>query len=178
VDGADPADATSPSKPVSNPLDDPEFVAGLRTVPTGDPGEAPEWPAADILGTRPDGSPATIDLAHIGSRLLLVFLTAQCDGCAAFWSGLADRSDPALSGVVPVVVTRGPDSVDAAEVAALASELSGDVVMSDPAWTDYRVTGYPFLVLVDPAGRRILAESVGFDWADVARTVRGGLAAT
>jgi len=177
VDRADPEDAAAPTEPAANPLDDPEFVAGLRTVPTGDPGDVPDWPAADILGARPDGSTVAIDLAHIGAPLLLVFLATRCDGCATFWSGLADTSDPALSGILPVVVTRGPGSVDAAEVAVLASELSGDVVMSDSAWTDYRVTGYPFLVLVDPSGRRILAESVGFDWADVARTVRGGLRA-
>ena len=57
---------------------------------------------------------------------------------------------------------------------ALASEFSGDVVMSDSAWADYRVTGYPFLVLIDPPGRRILAETVGFDWADVAEPSRLG----
>jgi hypothetical protein len=39
--------------------------------------------------------------------------------------------------------------------------------MSDAAWSDYRVTGYPFLVLVEPATRRILGESVGFGWPDV-----------
>jgi hypothetical protein len=175
VEPADPLDAAASSKQEANPLNDPGFVAGLRPVPTGDPGEAPDWPAADILGIRPDGSPVAIDLTDVGAHLLLVFLTARCDGCAAFWSGLADTSDPALAGVVPVVVTHGPASVDVAEVAVLASELSGDVVMSDSAWTDYRVTGYPFLVLVDPSERRILAESVGFGWDDVARTLRGGL---
>jgi hypothetical protein len=177
VDRADPEDAASPTKPAANPLDDPEFVAGLRPVPTGDPGEVPDWPAADILGLRPDGSPVSINLADIRTRLLLVFLATRCDGCAAFWSGLADTSDPSLSGVIPIVVTKGPGAVDAAEVAVLASELTAEVVMSNSAWTDYRVTGYPFLILVDPTGRRILAETIGFDWSDVARTVQGGLGA-
>ena len=128
-----------------------------------------------MRGTRPDGSPVAIDLADVGSHLLLVFLTARCDGCATFWSGLADGSDPVLSAVVPVVVTKGPGSVDAADIADLAAGISGDVVMSDSTWTDYRVTGYPFLVLVDPAERRILVETVGFDWADIARLLQGGL---
>jgi hypothetical protein len=171
----DPAAAASPSEPAASPLTDPDFVAGLRPVPTGDPGEAPDWPAADLRGTRPDGSAVAIDLADLSARLLLIFLTTRCDGCTAFWDGLADASDPTLSGVVPVVVTRGPGTVDAAEVAALASGISGDVVMSDAAWTDYRVAGYPFLVLVDPHGRRILNEAVGFSWADIADTVQGGL---
>ncbi len=172
----DPADTDSPSDPAANPLSDPDFLAGLRAVPTGDPGQAPEWPAASLRGIRPDGSPVAIDLDDVGDRMLLVFLATRCDGCATFWSGLGRTfSDLVGSGVVPVVVTRGPDSVDAAEINALASEFSGDVVMSDSAWADYRVTGYPFLVLIDPPGRRILAETVGFDWADVARTVQAGL---
>ena len=170
----DPAGAATPSEPAASPLTDPEFVGGLRPVPTGLPGEVPDWPAADLRGTRPDGTGVEIELADLDGRLLLIFLTTRCDGCAAFWGGLADSADPVLAGVLPVVVTRGPGSADTAEVAALASGISTDVVMSDDAWTDYRVTGYPFLVLVDPRMRRILNESVGFSWSDIAGTVRGG----
>ena len=46
--------------------------------------------------------------------------------------------------------------------------------MGDRAWRDYRVTGYPFLVLVEPWSRRILAEVVGFGWSDVAAVLRTG----
>jgi len=160
-----------------NPLSDPGFVAGLRPIPTGVPGEVPVWPATDLHGVRPDGSPVSVALGDLDRPLLLVFLAVRCDGCEAFWEGIAGGpGDPALGAVVPVVVTRGPDSVAVGEVAARAAGFDGDVVMSDRAWTDYRVTGYPFLVLVEPASERILAESVGFGWDDVASTVRAGLA--
>ena len=71
-----------------------------------------------------------------------------------------------------VGVTRGADTVDRSEVAALAAgprERAGSpvVVMSDRAWADYRVTGYPFFVLVDPAAGRVVGETVGFGWSDV-----------
>ena len=41
------------------------------------------------------------------------------------------------------------------------------VVMSDAAWNDYRVTGYPFFVLVDAVRGVIVGETVGFGWPDV-----------
>jgi hypothetical protein len=41
------------------------------------------------------------------------------------------------------------------------------LVMSDAAWADYRVTGYPFFVLVDAAHGTVVGETVGFGWSDV-----------
>jgi len=145
---------------VSGPLSDPEFVAGLRPVPSGLDNSAPTWPAVDLVGVRPDGSPLVIELAGRSRPVLLVFLTIDCDGCDLFWNGLADG--PAEVDVV--AVTKGPTEVSPHEVAARAT---GPVVMSGAAWVDYRVTGYPFLVLVDPSARRIVAESVGFAWSDI-----------
>jgi hypothetical protein len=46
------------------------------------------------------------------------------------------------------------------------------VVMTDAAWSDYRVTGYPFLVLVDPETRTVIGETVGFGWSDVHAMIR------
>jgi len=159
-----------------NPLSDPDFVAGLRPVPSGTAADAPTWEASDLIGVRPDGSPVAVRLADGERPLLLVFLTLRCDGCDTFWAGLADAADPVLAGVTPVVVTKGPGLVDGAEAGVLAGRLGGTpVVMSDDAWIDYRVTGYPFLVLVDPGSRRILSEVVGFGWADVASMVRAGI---
>ena len=162
--------------PSSNPLSDPEFVAGLRAVPSGLADESPSWEASDLTGTRPDGTSVTVGLDSVDRPLLLVFLSLDCDGCDTFWSGLSEGSDPVLADVETVVVTKGPDRVSVDEVAALARRMPRTtVVMGDAAWTDYRVTGYPFLVVVDPASRRILAEAVGFGWSDVAATIAAGL---
>ena len=153
---------------MTNPLSDPEFVAGLRPIPSGVGDAAPAWAASDLDGVRPDGTPVTVSIADTGRPVLLVFLSTGCDGCDAFWQGLSEPP----SDVEVVVVTKGPDAVSAAEVAILAGG-AGDlpVVMSDTAWSDYRVTGYPFLVLVEPGSRRIVGESVGFAWPDVGALV-------
>ena len=147
-----------------NPLADPEFVAGLRPVPSGLGDGPPTWSASDLTGVHPDGSPVQVVLAGRTRPVLLVFLTTDCDGCDQFWAGLAD---PPV-GVDTVIVTKGPDAASVAGVAARAERVPGlPVVMSDAAWSDYRVTGYPFLVLVNPAERAILGESVAFWWSDI-----------
>jgi len=46
------------------------------------------------------------------------------------------------------------------------------VIMSEEAWTEYRVLGYPFFVLVDPSTRTVLGETVGFGWSDVVSMIR------
>jgi hypothetical protein len=147
-----------------NPLDDPEFVAGLRPVPSGD-GDAPvAWPAVDISGVTPEGASVEVELDARQRPVLLVFLSTRCDGCDLFWNGV--RNSPPTE-VDVVVVTKGPGVVSSVEVGAHAAGTQASVVLSDEAWVDYRVTGYPFLVVVDPATRTILGESVGFGWSDV-----------
>ena len=149
---------------MTDPLSDPEFVAGLRPIPSGLDGMAPSWSAADLVGVRPDGDPVSVDMGTAVRPVLVVFLTTDCDGCDHFWQGLVDPP----ADIDSVVVTKGPGSVAPTDVAALAVGLARvPVVMSDAAWSDYRVTGYPFLVLVEPGTRRILGEAVGFGWSDV-----------
>src|SRR5664279_5023982 len=158
------------------PLSDPAYVAGLRPIPSGSTADQPSWPASDLKGVRPDGSSIEIRIADAGHRILLVFLSTQCDGCDEFWRGLGSPDGTALPGSVSaVVVTRGTAVLSAAEVEA-ASDLLGSVpvVMTDAAWSDYRVTGYPFLVLVDPETRTVIGETVGFGWSDVQAMIRAG----
>jgi hypothetical protein len=113
-------------------------------------GDAPvAWSAADLSGVDPDGMPIRVDLA----------------------SSLRRDLPP---GVDVVVVTKGPANVRADEVAVTAADVPVPVVMSDGAWADFRVTSYPFLVLVEPHTRRILGESVGFGWSDVAALLDSG----
>ena len=86
-----------------------------------------------------------------GGPTLLCFLHVRCDGCDEFWRGLRDDESPGLparggggGG------DQGTRSVEPAEVERAARGVTRvPVVMSDQAWEDYRVTGYPFFVLVD-----------------------------
>jgi hypothetical protein len=157
------------SATVSGPLSDPEFIAGLRPVPSGLEGEAVPWPAVDLDGVSPDGAPLRVALDKTKGPVLLAFLATRCDGCETFWNGLGPSGAlGTLRSVQAVVVTKTPPSVDAAEVARLADALGPvPVVMSDRAWIDYRVSGYPFFVLVDPGTRKVVGESVAFGVEDV-----------
>jgi hypothetical protein len=167
-------------------MDDPVFVAGLRPVPVGSVGGLTGGPARDIAGVTPAGDPVTLRLSELGSPLLLAFLHTHCDGCDEFWHGLAggvdadrngDSAGPAgvaqPLGVPAGVVTKGPEAVDRVELQRLAGTVGTvPVVMSDQAWTDYRVMGYPFFVLVDTVAGTVIGETVGFGWADVVAMIR------
>ncbi len=154
---------------MSGPLSDPEFIAGLRPVPSGLEGAAVPWPAVDVEGVSPEGVPLRVALDEAKGSVLLAFLATRCDGCETFWNGLGPTGPlGTLPSVQAVVVTKAQPSVDATEVARLAGALGPvPVVMSDPAWVDYRVSGYPFFVLVDPGARKVVGESVAFGVEDV-----------
>ncbi|HEY5097635.1 MAG TPA: hypothetical protein VII46_06275 [Acidimicrobiales bacterium] len=153
-------------------------MAGLRPIPMGPLTGAGQRPAADIDGEDLDGRPLEIQVRSFDQALLLCFLHVHCDGCDSFWRGLADRPSLELPvSVSTVAVTKGPHAVDRHEVARAAGrnlDAEGEagpdevpVVMSDAAWADYRVTGYPFFVLVDARTQTVVGETVGFGWTDV-----------
>ena len=162
----------------SGPLSDPEFVAGLKPIPTGPADARRALPAHDIEGVTPQGSRFQLRVDVLDQLVLLAFLHIKCDGCDAFWRGFADESGEALPDSVSVViVTKGPESIDAAEVIRVAVGIDQyPVVMSDVAWTDYRVLGYPFFVLVDASSRAIVCETVGFGWSDVVSMIESARA--
>lgn len=188
-DRSDRATATAPSQWPSappSPLADPAFTAGLRPIRDERPTVRPQ--AFDLRGVTPNGHPIEIRIdidrsvrppdGPLGGRptrrLLLAFLTTDCLGCDEFWRDL--REVPRLGippDVRPVVVTKGPGSVDADTVAELAAGLDAvPVVMSDTAWSEYRVLGYPLFVLVDVPSRTVVGETVGIGWDDVLSMVR------
>lgn len=157
----------------SGPMSDPAFVAGLRPIPSGRAGAEHAVRAEDVVGTDPAGRPVTVRMDDAAGHLLLMFLHMRCDGCDEFWRGLREVDPSTLAAAVTLVaVTKGPESVDPQEVSGAAAGSGSLTVMSDQAWIDYHVTGYPFLILVDRSARSIVAEMVGFGWADVDSIVR------
>ena len=151
------------------PLADPDFLAGLRPIPAGSPDTPAAWSASDVVGVSPLGDSIEIRIDGGAGRLLLAFLNTDCDGCEEFWHGFRDPDALGLpSGVSSVVITKGPGSLPSAEVALSAIGIERvPVVMSDQAWIDYRVLGYPFFVLVDVALNQVVGETVGLGWDDV-----------
>ncbi len=153
----------------TDPRLDPAFRAGLRPIPSGPVESSRRQPASDVAGVRPSGGAVEVVIGTIEGPLLLCFLHVRCDGCDEFWRGLRDTSARGLPADVSiVVVTKGPDSVDPADVGRAALGVNEvPVVMSDQAWDDYRVLGYPFFVLVDSQDRIVIGETVGLGWSDV-----------
>ncbi|MDA8058122.1 MAG: hypothetical protein M0032_09165 [Actinomycetota bacterium] len=111
---------------------------------------------------------------------LLAFVGPGCDGCRACFEGLAAPGRGGLAADVgAVVVTRLPLTADERSCLARVDRGSGPVVavVSDRAWADYRVSGYPFYVVVDGERGTVAAETVGLGWEDVTGTVRAALTA-
>jgi hypothetical protein len=172
VDGPD-SQAPGQPAPVTGPWADPDFVAGLRPILSGTPGTASPWPAVDVLGVGPHGRPVEVLLDECDGYVLLAFLATRCPGCEEFWREMGGTGPAGLpAGVTRVIVTRGPGTVSSDEVRGLAAGGDGaPVVMSDQAWSDYRVHGYPFFVLVEVGSRTVIGETVGFGWSDVTSMV-------
>jgi hypothetical protein len=143
-------------------------VAGLRPIPSGSIDAPATWPARDVLGVSPSGDPIEVTVADSAGSMLLAFLHTDCDGCQEFWHGLREPDAIGLApGTSAVVVTKGPESLASDEVRALAVGIQVPVVMSNQAWADYRVLGYPLFVLVDRATSQVIGETVGLGWSDV-----------
>jgi hypothetical protein len=159
--------------PVTGPWADPDFAAGLRPIPSAAPGTPSLWPAVDLLGIGPDGRPVEVRLDEGDGYALLAFLATRCPGCEEFWREMGGAGPAGLpAGVARVIVTRGPGTVSPDEVRGLAPAGGGvPVVMSDRAWSDYRVHGYPFFVLVEVGSRAVIGETAGFAWSDIASMV-------
>lgn len=116
--------------------------------------------AYDVAGVTPDG-----DAVHIGvggrQATLLAFLSSGCVSCQPLWDGLA-RGEPRLPELARVVaVTRGPGAESPGRLRPLAPP-DVPVVMSDAAWSDYGVSGSPYVVYVD--GGRITGEGSVQGW--------------
>lgn len=127
---------------------------------------APETVAAPIAGSTPDGDAVSLDLSGANSPpTLLAFLTSGCSTCADFWATLGEPRLPA--GVQKLIVTHGDERERPAALRQLAP-ASVPVVMSSPAWADYRVPGAPYFVLVDGG---IRGEGVATEWSALASLV-------
>jgi hypothetical protein len=152
-----------------------DILRRLRPIPTtsGPPTTAPR----DVTGVGPDGHACTVDVLGGAAPVLLLFLSAGCTGCRDLWEGL-DRLQVGLGeGYRLAVVTKSPGDEDPRSIAALAGDaperLGIPVVMSTPAYRDYRVSGPPFLVVADAGAVR--TEGVAWGMDETLRAARSAL---
>jgi hypothetical protein len=125
-----------------------------------------DWPEAhDISGVGPDGAVIALRTVGVAHDTALLFLSSGCSSCATFWDELR-RPLAVGPSVRVVVVTRGAEHEDTAEIAGLAPP-GVDVVLSTQAWRDYGVPGSPYVVLVAGATGRVRGEGTGQSWQQV-----------
>jgi hypothetical protein len=152
-----------------------DILRRLRPIPTYT--DQPATRPHDVVGVGTDGAPRTIALAEAAAPLLLLFLAADCDGCRDLWAGLCEIEAGLGSRARLVVLTKGPDHQDPADITALAGaalERPGiDLVMSAAAFGDYRVAA-PFFVVVD--AQAVRTEGVAWGVGETLRAALAGLA--
>ena len=139
--------------------------APLTPAPPAPPGSLAAPP---LSGQTPDGD--AVGLAFTaGAPTLLAFLTSGCSSCAAFWGSLGERRLP--GGARTVIVAHEAERERPAKLRELAPH-GIPVVMSDRAWSDYRIPGSPYFVLVDGG---VLGEGVATTWHALASLVADAL---
>jgi hypothetical protein len=129
-------------------------------LPPAPRGRRADTIAAPIAGATPAGDALALDFSGAAAApTLLAFLTTGCTTCAGFWDSLSDRRS-LPPGLRAVIVTHGEDRESPSRIRKLAPPKV-PVIMSSPAWHDYRVPGAPYFVLVDGD---IKGEGVATTW--------------
>ncbi len=163
-----------PDRAGAAPVGSPAWIAGLRPVPAG----ASSVAAFDLVGVGATGALLRVAVCHERAWFLLCFLAPDCTGCEVVWDNLAS-GQPAVGGrpLRSVAIVRD-DVARRARVAGLAAKVAPvPVVASDAAWIDYRVLGYPELVVVDGSRSTVLARTTVFAWEDALARLEQELAA-
>jgi hypothetical protein len=151
-----------------------ELLRRLTPIPTYR--DHPATTPHDVVGVDPASVPVQVAILERTDPVLLLFLSSNCQGCLDLWHGL-DQLRAALPPALDLaVVTRGPDHEDAAAIAELGRSAGGfSIVMSSAAYADYRVSGPPFLVVVD--GARVRTEGVAWGIDETTRATLAALSA-
>ena len=159
---------TTPQVPLAASQSGGLVGSGLRPIPTGQ--SFVERPAYDLVGVDPSGKTVEVSVLGHAGRTLLAFLAVDCFGCEEFWQGIGDAAIlPGSPNMARVVVTKEPERIPLAK----SARLSGvPLVMSNAAWTDYRVLGYPSFLVVDGSSGMVVGETTAFGWDDVQSMLR------
>jgi len=110
----------------------------------------------------------------VGARrhTLLAFLSSGCSTCQRFWEAFADPLGLGLSDDTRLVVVTKDGREESISALRRLAPPDVPVVMSSAAWTDYRVPGSPYFVLVDGPEGRVHGEGTGANWQQVKNLLR------
>ncbi len=127
--------------------------------------------ARPIAGQTLQGDAVSLDFSGAdGPPTLLAFLSSGCSVCGSFWERLGERRLP--DGVQKLIITHGPERESPSRLHSLAP-AGVAVVMSSAAWSDYRVPGSPYFVLLQGGVR---GEGSASSWEGLASLVGDAIA--
>ena len=129
-------------------------------------------PAADLVGAGLRDDALHVSVVGTRHRTLLAFLSSGCLTCQTFWTAFADPPRLDLPDDIRLVVVTKDASEESASALRTVAPANVSVVMSSAAWTDYRVPGSPYFVLVDGAEGRVTGEGTGAHWDQVKNLLR------
>ena len=129
-------------------------------------------PAADVAGAGLRDDALHVSVVGTRHRTLLAFLSSGCLTCQTFWTAFADQPRLELPDDIRLVVVTKDASEESASALRKVAPANVSVVMSSAAWTDYRVPGSPYFVLVDGAEGRVTGEGTGAHWDQVKNLLR------
>jgi hypothetical protein len=122
----------------------------------------------DIAGMGLDDDAMQLAIGGSG-RSLLAFLSSGCLTCRNFWSAFEDSDALGLPDDVRLIVVVKDASEESTTALQELAPGNVTIVMSSAAWSDYRVPGSPYFVLVDGAARRVRGEGTAATWEQVRR---------
>jgi len=154
-----------------------QLGAGLDpdvTVPVAAPIRRSAATGFDVAGTTPDDEAVRVGVVGARQNTVLAFLSSGCLTCGSFWDSFGASERLAVPGGARlVVVTKSPDSESQSRIRELAPRAF-PVVMSSPAWEEYKVPHTPYFVYVDGPSGRIVGEGSAQALADDASRAGGG----
>jgi hypothetical protein len=123
--------------------------------------------AQQITGVTPSGDGVVLPLVGVERDTLVAFLSSTCTSCQHLWGELHDASGDVLPEHLRLlVVPKGPEHESPSAVLTLAPP-GCDVVMSSEAWSDFKVPGSPYFVLVDGESGSVRGEGTATSWRRV-----------
>jgi hypothetical protein len=128
--------------------------------------------AVDVVGAGLRDDASHIAVVGTRHRTMLAFLSSGCLTCQEFWSAFGDAARLDLPPDIRLVVVTKDAAEESISALRRVAPAGVPVIMSSVAWTDYKVPGSPYFVLVDGSLGRVRGEGTGATWEQVKNLLR------